>query len=69
MDIRMPVMNGLKATQEIRKFNKTVPIIAQTALATDEDKHQCLLAGCNDAIIKPIDIEELLRMTDRYFTM
>lgn len=68
MDIRMPVMNGLKATQEIRKFNKTVPIIAQTALATDEDKHECMLAGCNDTIIKPIDIEELLRMTERYFT-
>ena len=68
MDIRMPVMNGLKATQEIRKFNKSVPIIAQTALATDDDKHQCLLAGCNDAIIKPIDIVELLRLIDRYFT-
>lgn len=67
MDIRMPVMNGLKATQEIRKFNHTIPIIAQTALTLEEDREQCLLAGCNDTIIKPIEVEELLVMISRYF--
>jgi signal transduction histidine kinase len=67
MDIKMPVMNGLKATQEIRKFNQTVPIIAQTALAMEEDKHQCLLAGCNDTITKPIEIDELLQRVNSYF--
>jgi signal transduction histidine kinase len=68
MDIRMPVMNGIRATQEIRKFNKTVPIIAQTALTLQEDKENCFLAGCNDAIIKPIDVEELLQMVNKYFS-
>ncbi len=68
MDIRMPVMNGLKATEEIRKFNETIPIIAQTALALEEDHEQCLLAGCNDTITKPIEIEELLQLINRYFS-
>jgi signal transduction histidine kinase/CheY-like chemotaxis protein len=67
MDIRMPVMNGLKATQEIRKFNPSVPIIAQTALALEEDRQNCLLAGCNDSIIKPIEVEELLNLVNKYF--
>lgn len=68
MDIRMPVMNGLKATQEIRKFNQSIPIIAQTALSLEEDHHQCILAGCNDAITKPIDVEELLFLINKYLT-
>jgi signal transduction histidine kinase len=68
MDIRMPVMNGIKATQEIRKINRKIPIIAQTALALEEDRQNCLLAGCNDTIIKPIEVEELLRIVNKYFT-
>jgi CheY-like chemotaxis protein len=68
MDIRMPVMNGLKATQEIRKFNQSIPIIAQTALSLQEDRQQCLLAGCNDTITKPIDVEELLSLVNKYIS-
>jgi len=67
MDIRMPIMNGIKATVEIRKFNKSVPIIAQTALALQEDREQCEKAGCNDSIIKPIEVEELLSLLNKYF--
>jgi signal transduction histidine kinase/CheY-like chemotaxis protein len=66
MDIRMPVMNGLKAAQEIRKFNQTIPIIAQTALSLQEDRQQCLMAGFNDTITKPIDVEELLELVNKY---
>lgn len=66
MDIRMPVMNGLKATQEIRKFNHSIPIIAQTALSLEEDRQNCLLAGCNDLITKPIEVEELLFLVNQY---
>ena len=69
MDIKMPVMNGLKATQEIRKFNPGIPIIAQTALALEEDREECLHAGCNDAITKPIDVEELLKLINKYFPL
>ncbi len=55
MDIRMPDMNGLEVTRQIRKFNKTVPILAQTAYAMPGDKESALKAGCNDYISKPID--------------
>ncbi|MBN2486586.1 MAG: response regulator [Bacteroidales bacterium] len=66
MDLKMPVMNGLKATQEIRKYNTKIPIIAQTALASEEDKHNCLKVGCNDIITKPIEVQELMLMINRY---
>jgi len=67
MDLRMPVMNGIKATKEIRIFNRSIPIIAQTAMALQEDMEQCLIAGCNDSIIKPIEVEELLALVNNYF--
>ncbi|MBN1951956.1 MAG: response regulator [Bacteroidales bacterium] len=68
MDLKMPVMNGLMATQEIRKFNPGIPIIAQTALSLEEDRQNCLLAGCNDLISKPIEVEELLNLVSKYFS-
>jgi CheY-like chemotaxis protein len=61
MDIRMPEMDGLSATKEIRKFNKKVPIIALSANATQEDKIKSLEAGMNYHISKPINKEELYR--------
>lgn len=60
MDIKMPVMNGVDATIEIRKFDKNIPIIAQTAYAFSEEKKEALDAGCNDYISKPIIQEELI---------
>ncbi len=59
MDIQMPVMNGYTATKEIRKFNKDIIIIAQTAFALSGDKEKAIAAGCNDYISKPIVSEEL----------
>jgi len=60
MDIRLPDINGLEVTRQIRKSNKKTPIIAQTAHAMGEDQKKCLQAGANDYIAKPIDIHELL---------
>ncbi|ETN96835.1 tetratricopeptide repeat-containing hybrid sensor histidine kinase/response regulator [Zhouia amylolytica] len=57
MDIHMPGISGLKATQEIRKFNKTIPIIALTAISLDESKDDFYEAGCNDVITKPFKPE------------
>ena len=54
MDIRMPIMDGIKATKEIRKINKKIPIIAQTAYAMDSEKTKSIEAGCNDFVVKPI---------------
>ena len=63
MDIRMPVMDGLKATEAIRALNhpdaKTVPIIAMTANAFDEDVQRSLKAGMNAHLTKPADPEQL----------
>ena len=65
MDIRMPVMDGLKATEEIRKLDhpdaKTVPIIAMTANAFDEDVQRSLKAGMNAHLTKPADPEQLYK--------
>ena len=60
MDINMPDMNGYEATRQIRKSNKDVIIIAQTAYALSGDKEKAIEAGCDDYISKPINKSELL---------
>jgi PAS domain S-box-containing protein len=59
MDIRMPVMDGYEATQEIKKLRKDIPIIAQTAYALKGEREKSLAAGCDAYISKPIDAHEL----------
>jgi len=61
MDMQMPVMDGVTATQEIRKLDafKKLPIIAMTANAMDQDRRKCLEAGMNSHVAKPIDQDEL----------
>ena len=67
MDVQMPKMDGLEATQKIREFNTKIPIIAQTAYAFDSDRMKLLKAGCDDYITKPINRRELLFKMDKYF--
>ncbi len=63
MDIQMPVMDGYTTTRHIRSmFDRqlsSIPVVAMTANAFDEDKKQCLEAGMNDHISKPVDPERL----------
>lgn len=65
MDIQMPVMNGLDATREIRKLDNPyaagIPIIAMTADAFSENVAECLEAGMNSHIAKPIDINNVIK--------
>jgi len=65
MDIRMPVMDGIKATLAIREKNQDVIIIAQTAYALSGDSDKALEAGCNDYIAKPISKESLFETLQR----
>jgi len=69
MDIRMPVMNGLEATETIRELDrldaKQIPIIAMTANAYDADKENSHKAGMNAHLAKPIDVGELYRTLDQ----
>lgn len=67
MDINMPKMNGYDATKEIRKFNKDLIIIAQTAYGLSGDKEKAIEAGCNDYISKPINKDKLLVLIQKYF--
>lgn len=60
-------MSGYEAVHHIRKFNKNVIIIAQTAYGLTGDKEEALAAGCNDYISKPFDKEQLLGIINKYF--
>jgi CheY-like chemotaxis protein len=61
MDMQMPVMDGITATREIRKLEwlGRLPIVAMTANAMEQDRRKCIEAGMNDAVIKPIDPQDL----------
>ena len=63
MDIQMPEMDGLQVTREIRSFAEyaSLPIIALTANAMEDDRLDCLAAGMNDHVAKPIDPATLFR--------
>ncbi len=60
MDIKMPQKSGIEAAQEIRTFNKTVPLIAQTAFALAGDKATIMKAGFNDYVTKPLSRQDLI---------
>ncbi|NQU31948.1 MAG: PAS domain S-box protein [Bacteroidetes bacterium] len=67
MDIQMPEMDGYEAIRQIRKFNKEVVIIAQTAFAQTGDREKAIEAGSNDYISKPILKDKLITLFLKYF--
>ncbi len=70
MDVQMPTMNGYDATRTIRALSRrdaaTVPIVAMTANAFEEDKENARKAGMNDHLAKPLDIPKLLETLHKY---
>jgi PAS domain S-box-containing protein len=66
MDIKMPGMNGLEATTQIKKIKPEIPIIIQTAHAMHNDEKISHEAGCDDYISKPIKKERLISLIDRW---
>ncbi len=66
MDIQLPKTDGLTATKKIRKFNKDIPIIIETAHAMKQDQQRSLDAGSNDYISKPFERNKLLSVISKY---
>jgi len=66
MDIQLPDIDGNTITREIRKFNKELPIIAQTAGKTQQERDIALESGCNDLLVKPFKMEELIGILEKY---
>ncbi|MFC2151794.1 PAS domain-containing protein [Bacteroidota bacterium] len=66
MDIRLPDINGFETTQEIKKINPKLPVIAQTAYAMYNDREMCLENGCDDYISKPLDKDVLFQKINHY---
>ena len=69
MDIQMPVMGGYEATKAIRSMPNrelaSIPILAMTANAFEEDKKEALSCGMNGHIAKPIDVEKLIETLEK----
>jgi len=67
MDIKMPELSGIDAARKIRKFNASVPIIAQTAFVMAEEKEESIKAGCNHFVTKPLDRTTIMELINSYF--
>ena len=70
MDIQMPIMDGIEATQLIReskhpRINSKIPIIAMTAHVDQGDREKCLKAGMNNYVSKPLDFNKLHKILVR----
>lgn len=67
VDIRLDGdMDGIELVRELRARGHAQPIVAITALASNDVAEQCLLAGCDDFFAKPLAVRELLRLLQRY---
>lgn len=67
MDIKMPLLNGFKATKIIKGFAPNIKIIAQTAYALSGDKEKSIMSGCDGYISKPINIKVLFDIISEMF--
>ena len=66
MDMKMPRLDGLKTTQELRRMGYRKPIIALSANTFQEDLENCQKAGMNDFLEKPVTLEKLIEMMEKY---
>jgi len=69
MDLRMPIMDGYKASGHIKTLLPKIPIIALTAFAVDGDMEKALDAGCDDYLSKPINIPDFYSKLNFYLNM
>lgn len=66
MDIQLPEISGYEATSQIRIKDMAIPIIAQTAYAMPEEKDKCIKSGCNEVLVKPIMMDDVLTTVAKY---
>lgn len=66
MDIKMPDIDGLEATRQIKKINPDLVVIAQTAYTFKEDQERAEEAGCDDFLAKPIRPANMLALVGKY---
>lgn len=68
MDLNMPKVDGFSATKRIKEIRPQLPVIAQTALNIEDAKEKSLNAGCDDFILKPIQLKSFLKLIDSYLS-
>jgi PAS domain S-box-containing protein len=66
MDIKMPVMDGVEATQKIKEIRKDVPIVACSAYGLNNEKQKVMEAGCIDYLEKPVDSKKIITTIEKY---
>jgi len=68
MDLSLPVMDGWKATRQLKANDnlRSIPVIALTAHAMKGDEEKALAAGCDDYLVKPLDEDELIAKIQKY---
>lgn len=66
MDIRMPLMNGIQATEHIKAYNPKLPVIIQTAFVMSGDRTTGLAAGCDEYLPKPIRASDVYRLLQKF---
>jgi CheY-like chemotaxis protein len=68
MDVQMPVMDGFEATRHIRHtLGLKLPVLAMTAGVMQSEQDQCIDAGMDDFIAKPLDVEQMLDTISRHW--
>ena len=70
LDIQLPDISGMEAARQLKADEETraIPIIAVTAFAMSGDRAKVLASGCDDYLAKPFNVQEFLRMVERYAT-
>ena len=66
LDLNLPDMNGFEILEELKEIKKDIPIIAQTGYALGDEKARCKAAGCIDFFLKPIKINKLQEIIEKY---
>ena len=66
MDIQLPDMDGKLVTRKLREMDPIVPIIAQTASKSEQERDEALEAGCSDLITKPFSMEMLFEVIEKH---